>query len=84
MTEPYPVPTEDQLENLAAGCFVRITDAAGCVWVEIDGEENGLLTGVAHPELSSGDCRCSHTAHDRVRFSREQVKYVGCDRYCFC
>lgn len=84
MHEPFEVPSEDQLENLAAGCFVRITDPDGCVWVEIDGEENGLLTGVVHPELASSDCQCSHAENQRVQFSREQVKYVGCDRYCFC
>jgi hypothetical protein len=84
MNEIFPVPTQEQLENLGAGCFVRILNHADCYWVEIDGEEGGLLTGVIHPELASSDCECSHEANERVQFSRDQVKYVGCDRYCFC
>lgn len=84
MTEIFPVPTEEQLENLGAGCFVRILDRADCFWVEIDGEEGNLLTGVVHPELASCDCQTDHAANERIRFSRDQVKYVGCDRYCFC
>ena len=84
MTETFPIPSEEQLENLGAGCFVRITDNTDCFWVEIDGEERGLLTGVVHPELASCDCKTSHSANDRIYFSRKQVNYVGCDRYCFC
>ena len=84
MSEVFPVPSEEQLENLGAGCFVRITDSANCYWVEIDGEEGDRLTGVIHPELASSDCQCSQTANERVSFTRDQVKFVGCDRYCFC
>jgi len=84
MTEPYQIPTEDQLQNLASGCFVRVAGNSGCFWVEVDGEEDGLLTGIVHLELASSDCRCSQVNAERVRFSRDQVKYVGCDRYCFC
>jgi hypothetical protein len=84
MNEQFPVPTEDQLDNLGAGCFVRINEDKDCFWVEIDGEEGGLLTGIVHPELASGDCECSRESNERVAFSREQVKFVGCDRYCFC
>lgn len=85
MTETFPVPTKGQLENLGAGCFVRIVDKSDCFWVEIDGEEDsGVLTGLVHPELASCDCKTSHSANDRIYFNREQVRYVGCDRYCFC
>jgi hypothetical protein len=84
MSDQFAVPTEDQLENLGAGCFVRISEANECAWVEIDGEEGGLLTGIVHPELASEDCQCSCAANQRVSFNRDQVKFVGCDRYCFC
>ena len=59
MTDNFPIPSEEQLENLGAGCFVRIVDKADCFWVEIDGEHSGLLTGVVHPELSTCDCQTS-------------------------
>lgn len=84
MSELFQVPTEEQLENLGAGCFVRIDDDTDCFWVEIDGEEDGLLMGVVHPELASSDCPCSRAVNERVRFGRDQIRYVGCDRYCFC
>jgi hypothetical protein len=84
MTQAFPVPTEDQLENLGAGCFVRIVDQSDCFWVEIDGEDSGMLTGMVHPELATNDCTTSRTTKERIYFRREQVKFVGCDRYCFC
>lgn len=84
MSDHFAVPTEDQIENLGAGCFVRIGENRDCFWVEIDGEEDGLLTGIVHPELASEDCQCSRTTNERVSFDRDQVKFVGCDRYCFC
>jgi hypothetical protein len=84
MSETFPVPSEEQLQNLGAGCFVQIAKNAECYWVEIDGEEGELLTGVIHPELASSDCQYTHESNERVSFSRKQVKYVGCDRYCFC
>lgn len=84
MSETFPVPTEEQLDNLGAGCFVQILDNKDCLWVEIDGEEGDLLTGKIHPELTNGEGGISHAANDRISFSREQIKHVGCDRYCFC
>ncbi|WP_455204802.1 hypothetical protein [Kaarinaea lacus] len=84
MNEIFPVPTEEQLENLGAGCFVQIAENNNFVWVEIDGEEGELLTGIVHPELDASKGQSGHNNSDRVSFSREQVKYVGCDRYCFC
>jgi hypothetical protein len=84
MSEVYPVPNEDQLRNLGPGCFVQVHDRNKCYWVEIDGEEGGLLTGIVHPELADDDCKAQGVETDRVNFSRDQVKFVGCDRYCFC
>ena len=84
MSDTFPVPNEEQLDNLGAGCFVQVSDEKQCYWVEIDGEEGGLLTGIVHPELADEGCQVKHTTNSRVSFSRDQVKYVGCDRYCFC
>lgn len=85
MNQKYVVPDEEQLENLGAGCFVQISKNNNCFWVEIDGEEGETLTGVVHAELADDECQCSGIAsNDRVSFSRDQVKHVGCDRYCFC
>ncbi|MDH5328091.1 MAG: hypothetical protein OEZ68_19410 [Gammaproteobacteria bacterium] len=84
MNERFPKPTELQLENLGSGCFVQINDAQTCYWVEIDGEDEGKLTGMTHPELGDEQCRACESKPSRVQFSRDQVKYVGCDRFCFC
>lgn len=83
MNSPFPIPTDEQLENLGTGCFVQVTHEQKCFWVEIDGETDDQLTGVIHPEL--GDEQCSGCDKpSRVKFDRSQVKYTGCDRYCFC
>ena len=84
MISPFPIPTQEQLENLGAGCFVQIHDQNLCYWVEIDGEAEGQLTGITHPELSDNECPKTVATPNRVTFNRAQVKYVGCDRFCFC
>ena len=85
MNERFPIPTEEQLENLGAGCFVQINQEHNCYWVEIDGEgDGGELTGLIHPELGDEECKSCGKQPSRVSFNREQVKYVGCDRFCFC
>lgn len=83
MNQRFPVPTQEQLENLGSGCFVQVSNQQHCFWVEIDGENGDLLTGLTHPELADEQCTdCG--PQGRVEFDRSQVKYVGCDRFCFC
>lgn len=80
----FNVPTQSQLENLVAGCYVRIQDDKDYYWVEIDEVNNDGLAGVIHTELEDTECQSNLHNQCRVCFQREQVTHVGCDRYCFC
>ena len=80
----YPEPKDTQLVEVGPGCFVQLASEAGCYWVEIDGEDGDTLTGVVHKELPTLGCRIKADPPERVTFKRNQVAYLGCDRYCVC
>jgi hypothetical protein len=80
----FPAPTEEDLNHLAPGCFVRIGLGDSAYWVEI-GKINGVtISGMVHPELSGTLCLIDHDSCEIARFSRDQVTALGCDRYCWC
>ena len=83
--ERFPEPSEGQLQNIGVGCFVQI-DAGdeNCYWVEVDGEDDDTLTGVVHTELETIKCEQKNSGQTRVSFNRNQIMFLGCDRYCFC
>jgi hypothetical protein len=85
-TEHFVVPTPLQLRNLGPGCFAQVNDDNGneCVWVEIDGEKDGVLTGLVHIELDDAGSFSTRQHHQRISFTRDQVRLLGCDRFCFC
>jgi hypothetical protein len=80
----FTIPTQGQLDNLVAGCYVRIQDDKDCYWVEVDEVSDHGLSGVIHTELEGVNCRSELHNKSRVCFQRDQVTHVGCDRYCFC
>ncbi len=80
----YAEPKDTQLGQVGPGCFVQLSSEAGCYWVEIDGEDGDVLSGVVHIELPTMGCRVPVDPPKRVSFKRNQVVYLGCDRYCVC
>lgn len=76
--------TEEDLGHLAPGCFVQVGMGESSYWVEIGMIEGVSISGIVHPELSSSLCLIEHGSSEIVRFSRDQITALGCDRYCWC
>ncbi len=84
MSAKFPEPTQEQLKNVGVGCFVQVSNSNNCLWVEIDGEQDNKLTGVVHAELETINCEKTTARLNRISFDRNQVVFLGCDRFCFC
>ena len=83
--DAFTAPTAQRLEGLGAGCYVQIHQGTQCEWVEITDAEGDECVGISHPALSANDknCPAQHASED-LRFRKEQIVALGCDRYCFC
>jgi len=80
----FVAPTEELLNNLGPGCFIRVRDGENCFWAEISSVEGGEYTGIIHRELATPKCQAKSATADTETFSREQIVALGCDRYCCC
>lgn len=78
----YVVPNASQLRNIGPGCFAQIHAQDDNLWVEIQSENDGVLTGILHCVEPGREC--AYHNHDTVSFTRDQVRFLGCDRFCFC
>lgn len=82
--EHFVQPTEDKIDNLGPGCFVRVHDNGGCYWTEIESRDGDHFTGTVHKELSSAGCKQGFAPGSSVQFDKEQIVLLGCDNYCWC
>jgi hypothetical protein len=76
--------TEESLGHLTPGCFVLFRSCDAFCWAEIVSIEGNAIGGRLHSELSSNGCVRLHDGTDTVNFRREQIKALGCERYCWC
>lgn len=76
--------TEESLNHLGPGCFVLFRSCDASCWVEIVSIDGNVIGGRLHSELSSTGCIRQHNGMETVNFSRDQIKALGCDRYCWC
>jgi hypothetical protein len=77
--------TEDGLARLAPGCFVLVRTETAVRWIEIGEFEGELLSGIVHAELGDAPDPARHGDRGaRIRFRREQILALGCDRFCWC
>ncbi len=84
--EVFPTPTQAQLDGLGEGCFAAVSSGDnGYCWVEILTDNGEELIGKVHAELAvSGSQQCDADNQQLLSFHKDQVVYLGCDRYCFC
>jgi hypothetical protein len=76
--------TEEALSHVMPGCFVlALIDDAYC-WVEIEAIEGHRVGARLHNELPQSACLIRHHAPQSVVFHRDQIKALGCERYCWC
>lgn len=76
--------TAENLSHLAPGCFVLIlTDGVYC-WSEVMSVEDQIIGGRLHNELSSTTCLVHNHTAETVFFHRDQIRALGCERYCWC
>ena len=80
--EEFVIPTDNLLDNLGPGCFVRVDQGNGPFWVEIEDTDGYIFGGRVHPNL--GGIECPYHAECEVHFKREEISRLGCDNYCFC
>lgn len=81
-TQQFVKPTENLLDNLGPGCFVRVNQGNGPFWVEIKDGDGYMFGGKVHPQFGGADC--PYHSEVNVLFNREEISDLGCDRYCFC
>ena len=83
--DAFTEPTAQRLEDLGAGCFVQIHCGEQCEWMEITDLEGDECIGTSYPSLSANDANDKAPAtSEELRFRKEQIVAMGCDRYCFC
>ena len=93
--EGYQQPTAERLAGLGEGCFVQIHRNGQSEWIEISRTEDDVLIGIVQPALSTPlpmavGADTNNTGNqppavaEELRFRKEQITALGCDRYCFC
>jgi hypothetical protein len=84
--DAFTEPTPQRLEGLGAGCYVQIHLGEQCEWVEITDAEGDECVGTSHPALSASNTngQTTQAASEALRFRKDQIIALGCDRYCFC
>ena len=83
--DAFTEPTPQRLEGLGPGCYVQIHQGEQCEWVELTDAKGDECVGISHPALSASDTDGqTRTASKDLRFRKDQIIALGCDRYCFC
>lgn len=76
--------TPEGLNHLVPGCFVLIRLSDGYLWAEILAINGDTLVGRLHAELSNSTGPVNSSPSKAVFFRREQIRALGCERYCWC
>lgn len=82
--EHFVQPSPEKVENLGAGCFVRVHKNGSCCWAEIDTRNGDGFSGTVHKELSTPGCRSGLKPGARIEFKEGEIVLLGCDNYCWC
>jgi hypothetical protein len=80
----FVAPTEQLLNNLGPGCYIKVRDGENCFWAEVSSTKEGEFTGVIHNELASPKCQTKIASASEIAFHHDQIVALGCDRYCNC
>ena len=78
-------PSEDELDILGPGCFVRVQKEGQCFWAELesDPQQDRRLIAIVHGELA--DRRCPNAPKEpQASFDKEEITAMGCGQYCWC
>ena len=81
--EHFVLPTEGLLNGLGPGCFVQVERDGDDYWVEIESVvTDRIFMGTVHADLDG--TKKSKLDPGKIAFLRDEIKLLGCDRYCFC
>ena len=83
-TSGFILPTEENLSHLDVGCFVLVLRDEEYCWAEVLSIEGETINGHLNNELSTTTCLAEHDKLEITQFHRDQIKALGCDRYCWC
>lgn len=76
--------SEENLSRLEVGCFVLVLRDDVYCWAEVVSVEDDTINGRLNNELSVTVCMVEHHTLEITPFHRDQIKAMGCDRYCWC
>jgi len=76
--------TEESMKHVVPGCFVMIQMNQAYVWAEILAINGDTIVGRLHSELSKSPQSAAAPPTKAVFFRFNQVKALGCERYCWC
>jgi len=83
--DPTYVPSQLELDNMGAGCFIRVKYGENLDWVEVIEIEGDVLTGVLHCELDGSICKVEDDRDKKeIKFKKNQIINLGCDNFCWC
>jgi hypothetical protein len=81
----FQAPSEDKLEHLTAGCFVRVEAGQTCFWAEIvENKGDGRFAGMIRHELATSECGTQALGFKKADFHQRHIVALGCDVFCSC
>lgn len=81
----FLIPTEEKLEHLTPGCFVRVEAGQACFWAEIIEKKNdGKFSGMIRHELNTSECGTQALGFKKADFHKKHIVALGCDVFCSC
>jgi len=80
----FELPTPDNLKHVVTGCYVLVRDKEALYWAEVLAINGETVVGRTHGELSKNKPASGPVPTRAVFFKFDQVKALGCDRYCSC
>jgi hypothetical protein len=81
----FLAPSDDKLEHLTPGCFVRVEAGPTCFWAEIvEKKADGKFCGMIRHELNTSECGTQALGFKKADFHKKHIVALGCDVFCSC
>jgi hypothetical protein len=78
-------PSQLLLDDLGPGCFVQKVESNGdSCWVEITSVGDSEYECISHPALIKNAGKGEVLEGDPGVVKRDQIRFLGCERFCFC
>ena len=75
--------TDEQMDEIGCGCFVKVCSQHGDFWTEIRAINGNEIHGEIRGELEH-TVPVSGSFSGEAVFSKDLILEAGCDQYCWC